>query len=89
MNEIHACEYCYEEMLRSVTKFPTFASPHEGYAVILEELDELWEAIKLNQKTPDRMKRIREEAIQVGAMAMRLLVDCVPDPIPETKRRVC
>lgn len=27
-----------------------FNSSHEGYAVILEELDELWEVVKLNPK---------------------------------------
>jgi len=44
--------------------------------VILEELDELWEAVKLNQNTPDRIERIENEAVQVGAMALRFIVDC-------------
>jgi len=51
-----------------------FASAHEGYAIILEELDELWDEIK---KKEHRRKgsRMTEEAVQVGAMALRFLVD--------------
>ena len=48
----------------------SFASPHEGYAVLLEELDELWDEIK--KKRPDK-ERMREEAIQVGAMAIKFI----------------
>jgi|GEM_PF-5944413 len=47
-------------------------SAHEGYAVILEELDELWEEIK--RKDRDK-KRMRAEAVQVAAMATRFLID--------------
>jgi len=61
---------------RATAKFGTFATAHEGYAVILEELDELWDAIKDKSKGPKEMK---EEAIQVGAMALRFLVDCIPE----------
>lgn len=56
-------------------KFPPFSSAHEGYAVILEELDELWEAIKDKNIGEDEMT---EEAIQVAAMAIRFLLDVVP-----------
>lgn len=49
----------------------TFASPHEGYAVILEELDELFEEIR--RKRPDK-ERLREEAIRIGAMAIKFIV---------------
>lgn len=39
-----------EELERAEAKFGPFNSSHEGYAVILEELDELWEVVKLNPK---------------------------------------
>jgi NTP pyrophosphatase (non-canonical NTP hydrolase) len=65
----------FEEMAFASSKFPAFASEHEGYAILLEEVDELWEAVKLNQKNPDRAKRIEKECIQVGAMALRFLHD--------------
>jgi hypothetical protein len=42
--------------------------------VLLEEMDELWDEVK---KNPRKQKRyIREEAIQVAAMAIRLVHDC-------------
>ncbi|KKN56949.1 hypothetical protein LCGC14_0566710 [marine sediment metagenome] len=65
-----------EEYLRACRKFDSFHNAHEGYAVLLEEVDELWMAIKLNQRIPYRDKHIREEAIQVCAMALRLIWDC-------------
>ncbi|SPF40773.1 conserved hypothetical protein [Candidatus Desulfosporosinus infrequens] len=49
----------------------SFASPHEGYAVMLEEMEELFEEIR--QKRPDK-ERLREEAIQVGAMAIKFIL---------------
>ena len=51
-----------------------FHSAHEGFAVILEELDELKEEVwkKARNRDPDAMIK---EAKQVGAMAMRFLVD--------------
>jgi len=58
------------ELHRAQEAFPPIASPHEGYAVILEELDELWEAVKAN-----RVETAIEEAVQVGAMAMRFVLD--------------
>jgi hypothetical protein len=56
----------------AVAKFPSFNSAHEGYAVIKEELDELWDAIKGNM----RPETLADEAKQVAAMALRFLTDC-------------
>jgi hypothetical protein len=63
------------ELSRAQAKFPPFNSAHEGYAIILEELDELWTEVCSNQETPGRDDRLRKEAIQVAAMALRFLVD--------------
>ena len=53
-----------------------FNSAHEGYAVLLEEVEELWNAVKLNwAKHPERNEEMTEEAIQVAAMAIRFLHD--------------
>ena len=49
-----------------------FASYHEGYAVLLEEINELWDEIKKNPQNPNR---VTDEAIHVAAMALRILVD--------------
>lgn len=60
-----------DEHLRAANKFPKFASLHEGYAILKEEVDELWDEIKGEQ----RPEHLREEAMQVAAMALRFLVD--------------
>jgi hypothetical protein len=53
-------------------KFPPINTPHEGKAVIEEELDELWLEIKANRgSSPKAM----QEAIQVAAMAVRYVCD--------------
>jgi hypothetical protein len=49
-----------------------FNSAHEGYAVLAEELDELWAEVKRKDRD---MAAMRKEAVQVGAMALRFLVD--------------
>ena len=64
-----------KEFVNATSKFGSFHNAHEGYAVLLEEVDELWDNVKLNQKTPNRNELIREEAIQVAAMAIRLIYD--------------
>ena len=61
------------ELTRANKMYPQFHSPHEGYAVLLEEMDELWDEIK--KKQPDKT-RMLEEAIQVGAMAIKFIKSC-------------
>jgi len=70
-----------EELQNAFSKFGAFHNAHEGYAVILEELDELWENVKLNQKNPERNLFMKKEAVQVAAMALRFLYDCIPDDL--------
>ena len=52
--------------------FKPFSSAHEGFAVIQEEIDELWIEIKRNPRHHAAMER---EAIQCGAMILRFLTD--------------
>ena len=60
------------ELARARAKFPRpQASAHEGYAVLAEEVDELWDEVKGNH--PERNARMRAEAIQVAAMALRFI----------------
>lgn len=55
-------------------RFEPFQSPHEGYAVILEEMDELKEHVWRNQTKRD-IEAMTKEAIQVAAMAVRFIHD--------------
>jgi hypothetical protein len=68
-----ACDVI-EELCRAMEKFPHFNSAHEGYAVLAEEVDELWDEVKKNSKTRSK-DLMRAEAIQVAAMAMRFVLD--------------
>lgn len=61
-----------DEVLRAQDKFAPFNSPHEAWAVIKEELDELWEHCKANN---GRSHEARMEAKQIAAMAVRYMLD--------------
>ncbi len=65
-----------QEFVSASEKFGSFTTYHEGYAVILEELDELWDAIKAKKHSHEDM---REEAIQVAAMALRFIYDLLEE----------
>ena len=63
-----------EELRTASNKFKPFASPHEGFAIIKEEVDELWEEIR--KKSEYRNKDLmRSEAKQIAAMAIRFMID--------------
>lgn len=65
-----------DELLKATKKFGKFNSAHEGYAVILEEVDELWDEVKKNQKNYD-LENQKKECIQIAAMAIRYIIDTV------------
>lgn len=58
------------EALTAMDKWPPFNSAHEGFAVLLEEVDELKVHVWTNQKRRD-LEAMRKECIQVAAMAIR------------------
>jgi hypothetical protein len=66
-------ELC-DELDTALRKYPRFNSAHEGYAVILEELDELKKEVWRRQ-TKRRPARMRKEALQVAAMAIRFMLE--------------
>lgn len=63
-----------EELARARRAFAPMHSAHEGWAVLYEEVCELWEAVRANDRPQQRL-----EAVQVAAMAMRMLIDVLPD----------
>jgi hypothetical protein len=67
-----------QEFVKASNHYPHFASEHEGFAIIAEEMDELWDAVKLKQADPTRREKCEREAIQVAAMALRFLHDLHP-----------
>lgn len=74
MTDVEALKEVAVELERARKYNAVFNSAHEGYAVILEELDELWDEVK--EKATHRSKvAMRMEAKQVAAMAIRFIVD--------------
>lgn len=74
-----ALELVAGEYLRAVAGNPSFASAHEGYAVLLEEVDELkaevWKSPR--KRDPEAMLK---EAVQAATMGLRFVVDvCLAD----------
>ena len=58
-------------LYRAQTKHPAgFHSGHEGWAVIKEELDELWEHVRADTANS---AEARKECIQIAAMALRFI----------------
>lgn len=70
------------ELESACNKFHAYNSAHEGYAVILEEMDELFDEIKGEH---DREK-MYHEAKQVASTAIRFMLDiCINSKNPEGK----
>lgn len=65
-----ASSNAYSEAKQAIINWPKMNSAHEGFAVLKEEVDELWDHVKTNQKKRD-LQAMRKEAIQVAAMALR------------------
>lgn len=60
------------EYREASSKHPKFNSPHEGFAVIHEEFDELKAEVWKRKKSKRKM---RSEAVQLAAMAIRFITD--------------
>ena len=69
MDKTEILKLIEKEAERGLSLHGPFNSRHEGYAVIKEEFDELWDAIKGNCS----MELLIEEAVQTGAMILRFL----------------
>lgn len=63
-----------QELDRSNKIFPHFHSTHEGYAVILEEVHELWEMVRNNKEVVGD-ENMRKECIQIAAITIRFIED--------------
>ncbi len=63
-----------EEVASAEAKWPAMNSAHEAYGVLMEEIRELEEHIFTNQNRRN-IAEMRAEAIQVSAMAVRLVRD--------------
>ncbi len=60
------------ELARASRHGIQFASLHECYAVIAEELDEVWDITKKKRRERSRHD-LRAELVQIGAMVLKAL----------------
>lgn len=63
-----------DEFLRATKMFSSFSNHFEGWAVLQEEVDELWEEIR-KKREKRSYERLRNESIQVAAMTLRYMID--------------
>lgn len=59
---------------RATRKFAPYNSAHEGHSIIREEVEELFDEIRLS-KLPGAQQRQIEEALQVASTALRFVID--------------
>lgn len=62
------------EYNHTIIKHAPFHSSYEGWALIKQKVDELWEEIK-KEENSDSKEAMMKEAAQIGAMAMRFIID--------------
>ncbi len=74
--EMQAGQRHYElieaELARAARHGARFASLHEAYAVIFEELDEIWDITRMKRRDRDR-EDLQKEFIQLAAMAVKAI----------------
>lgn len=63
------------EELQRAKIWPPFNSLHEAYGVLMEEVDEFWAHVKVNQKKRD-LPACRAELVQLAAMAIKG-IECI------------
>ena len=66
-----AADEILDEAAAAHRRYGSFTSSHEAYGVLAEEVAELLDAIRAN-----KIESIRQEAIQVAAVALRLAECC-------------
>lgn len=74
-----------DEITRAVKVYQPLNSPHEAASVIKEEYDEFWDEVKAYnlRRGRDTRPRMREELIQLAAMAVRAITDVIDNGRPE------
>jgi NTP pyrophosphatase (non-canonical NTP hydrolase) len=73
-SDVKAMQDVEAELIRARANHWDMNSAHEGYAILLEEVHELWDEVRRKDDQHD-LARMRAEACQVAAMAIRFMTD--------------
>ncbi len=76
-----------DETQRAQGIYGAFASAHEGYAVLLEEMDELKDEVWRSPGKRD-YSAMMKEACQVAAMAIRLMIEIAGPKVVDEYRHL-
>ncbi len=79
MNEEQVIEAVKRELARVDATFAPYHSAHEGWAVMYEEVCELWDEVRVTQSNRS-LERMRKEAIQVAVTAIRFATNVGVEP---------
>jgi NTP pyrophosphatase (non-canonical NTP hydrolase) len=63
-----------EELNRARQHNP-YNSVHEGFAVLFEEVDEVWDEVRKKRRNRSK-KALLKELVQVAAVAQKMAEDC-------------
>jgi NTP pyrophosphatase (non-canonical NTP hydrolase) len=69
-----ALDEVINEALVAAARFDDYNSAHEGWAVMFEEVEELWEEVR-KKKNARSLEAMRKEAMQVAATAIRFMAE--------------
>lgn len=72
-----------EELAKVRSRHKSQQSVHEGYAILLEEVDEFWDEVKKKQSNRDP-EAMLSELVQIASSAQRTAEDIV---IPTIKNK--
>lgn len=76
MTDLDICRDIFVSLEKARAKHKNMNTAHEGYAVILEELDEVWDEVKkLQYHGTDDTTQLRKELLHTAAMCVRAIVD--------------
>jgi hypothetical protein len=74
------------EINRARTKHAPIHNLHEGYAMLLEEMDELWNRVKMQNTNHEGDAPTYREFVQIGATAQRIAEDVIMPNPPDQDR---
>jgi len=81
---VEVADAAHDELSRALREFGVFASAHEAFAVLFEEVDEFWDHVKLKAAKRD-LVAMERESIQIAAMGLKLAVWCRIEAIKREK----